>query len=178
MNRLAKLLQNLRQTPGNSELAQEILTQAIIKVLQSQRLLGEILLQVPRIVVSDQEAIFNLAWQNNQLVLKVSSDLAHLQSDEVMVLLEHEALHILWMHPLRYMDSSTPDLVQLATDTAVNQYLSEIPDGTMTIGQLQKLLHQKIAPHQDSSVYLHLLQGLTVKKKNKLKRAGDRKSVV
>lgn len=174
MNRLAKLLRNLRQTPGNSELAQEILTQAIIKVLQSQRLLGEILLQVPRIVVSDQEAIFNLVWQNNRLVLKVSSDLAHLQSDEVMVLLEHEALHILWMHPLRYMDSSTPDLVQLATDTAVNQYLPEIPDGTMTIGQLQKLLHQKIVPHQYSSVYLHLLQGLTVKEKNKLKRVGQR----
>lgn len=174
MNRLAKLLQDLRQTPADDELVQKVLTQAIIKILQTHRLLGEILLQVPRIVVSDQEAIFSLTWQNNQVVLRVfSQGLANLQSDEVVMLLEHEALHLLWMHPLRYMNSPMPELVRLATDTAVNQYLPEAPEGTMTIEQLQKLLHRKILSHQDSSVYLQLLQGLTVEDKNKIKRAGQ-----
>lgn len=51
MNQLAKMLEQLRKKTSDYEMTQRVLTQAIIQVLQSQRILGEILLQVPRRVV-------------------------------------------------------------------------------------------------------------------------------
>ena len=48
MNQLAKMLEQLRKNTSDYEMTQRVLTQAIIQVLQSQRILGEILLQVPR----------------------------------------------------------------------------------------------------------------------------------
>ena len=47
MNQLAKMLEQLRGNTSDYEITQRVLTQAIIQVLQSQRILGEILLQVP-----------------------------------------------------------------------------------------------------------------------------------
>ncbi|MBD7894841.1 peptidase [Limosilactobacillus sp. Sa3CUN2] len=177
MNQLVKMLEQLRRNPQDSELAQRVLTQAIIQILQSQRVLGEVLLQIPRQIVSYQnpKAVVGLFWRKDQIELRVASDkLADLRSDEVVILLEHEALHLLWQHPLRYANSPTPELVQLATDIAVNQYLPEVPRETMTLAQLQRCLHRQISPYQDSSVYLRLLQSLPEKDKRKLRKLGER----
>lgn len=173
MNRLAKMLEQLRVNSMDYELVQRILTQAIIQVLQSQRILGEILLQVPRHVAQEQKAVIGLFWRKDQIELRVDSvKLASLRSDEVVVLLEHEALHLLWQHPLRYANSPTPKLVQLATDIAVNQYLPEVPRETMTLEKLQRSLRRQVSPHQDSSVYLHLLTRLPEQEQRKLLGSG------
>lgn len=175
MNQLAKMLKQLREAPLDDRLTQQILTQAIIQVLQSQRLLGEILLQVPRRIVQGQEALMGLFWRDSQVELRVAPEkLANLRSDEVVILLEHEALHLLWQHPLRYANSPTPELVQLATDIAVNQYLPEVPRETMTLEELQRYLRHRVLPHQDSSVYLRLLKSLPVEEQRKLQRRGTK----
>ena len=171
MNRLAKMLEQLRKNPSDYEMANRVLTQAIVQVLQTQRILGEILLQVPRRVIREQDAILGLFWRKDQIELRVvPQKLADLRSDEVVILLEHEALHLLWQHPLRYANSPTPELVQLATDIAVNQYLPEVPHETMTLEELQRYLHRRILPHQDSSSYLRLLKNLSDQDKQKLQR--------
>ena len=173
MNQLAKMLEQLRKNTSDYEMTQRALTQAIIQVLQSQRILGEILLQVPRRVVQEQDAILGLFWQKDQIELRVvPQKLAELRSDEVVILLEHEALHLLWQHPLRYANSPTPELVQLATDIAVNQYLPEVPRETMTLEKLQRYLQRRILPHQDSSSYLRLLKNLSDQDRQKLRRKG------
>ena len=175
MNQLAKMLEQLRGNTSDYEITQRVLTQAIIQVLQSQRILGEILLQVPRRVVQEQDAILGLFWQKDQIELRVvPQKLAELRSDEVVILLEHEALHLLWQHPLRYANSPTPELVQLATDIAVNQYLPEVPRETMTLEKLQRYLHRRILSHQDSSSYLRLLKNLSDQDKQKLQRKKER----
>lgn len=174
MSQLARLLELLRQAPGDDALTQQVLTQAIIQLLQKQRLLGEILLQVPRQITRQQDATMGLFWQADQIVLRVNPEkLADLRSDELVVLLEHEALHLLWQHPVRYANSPVPDLVTLATDIAVNQYLPETPRGTMTIAELQRLTRRKVQAHQDSGVYLHFLQELPETVKKRLKRADN-----
>lgn len=169
MNELSKMLRALRDSPHDAELTQHILTQAIIQILQSQRILGEILLQVPRRTVENQSTMLGLFWDDNQIELRVVPEkITQLRSDELIILLEHEALHLLWQHPLRYANSSTPELVQLATDVAVNQYLAEEPRETMTLQHLQQILRRKILPYQDSGVYLHLLQKLSPEERQKL----------
>ncbi len=175
MNQLAKMLEQLRKNTSDYEMTQRVLTQAIIQVLQSQRILGEILLQVPRRVVQEQDATLGLFWQKDQIELRVVPEkLAELRSDEVVILLEHEALHLLWQHPLRYANSPMPELVQLATDIAVNQYLPEVPRETMTLEKLQRYLQRRILPHQDSSSYLRLLKNLSDQDRQKLRRKGKR----
>ncbi|MCI1975295.1 MAG: VWA-like domain-containing protein [Limosilactobacillus sp.] len=173
MNQLAKLLEQLRRNPQDYALVYQVMTQAIIQVLQSQRILGEILLQVPRKIDQEQDAILGLSWRENQLEIRIApTPLAELRSDEVVVLLEHEALHLLWQHPLRYADSPTPALVQIATDIAVNQYLPEAPRKTMTLEKLERQLQRRVPPYQDSSDYLHLLLSLSDQEKQKLRTTG------
>lgn len=173
MNQLAKLLEQLRRNPQDAALVYQVMTQAIIQVLQSQRILGEILLQVPRKIDQEQDAILGLSWRKNQLEIRIAPTLlAELRSDEVVVLLEHEALHLLWQHPLRYADSPAPALVQIATDIAVNQYLPEAPRKTMTLEKLERQLQRRVPPYQDSSNYLHLLLSLSDQEKQKLRTTG------
>ena len=88
MNQLAKMLEQLRENTSDYEITQRVLTQAIIQVLQSQRILGEILLQIPRRIVQEQDAILGLFWQKDQIELRVVPEkLAELRSDEVVILL-------------------------------------------------------------------------------------------
>ncbi|WP_054726021.1 DUF2201 family putative metallopeptidase [Paucilactobacillus hokkaidonensis] len=62
---------------------------------------------------------------------------------ELIALLKHEVLHVVWQHPLRYQGSINQNNVALATDVSVNQYLAEVPRGTVTLKDLEKLLDKK-----------------------------------
>ncbi|MBB1079341.1 peptidase [Limosilactobacillus sp. STM2_1] len=159
-----------RETNNNAD---QLITAAIVSVLQDHRMSGEVLLQLPREEKSQLPAVMGLEWHNDRLVLAFNpSRLVHLRSDELKELLEHEALHIIWEHPLRYANPPHPGLVQIATDVAVNQFLSEPPQGTMTLGQLQRLLRRRIMPKQDSQNYLTLLENLPVEQQEKLRQEG------
>ncbi|GGI62474.1 VWA-like domain-containing protein [Limosilactobacillus caviae] len=148
-------------------------TRGVISLLQRQRLLGEVLLQLPRKFDLRFSAVMGLEWENNKLLLFINPDkLDNLSSDEIENLLEHEALHIIWLHPLRYAANPHQHLVQIATDVAVNQYISEPPRNTATLSQLQQLLRQKIAPRLDSQDYLDLLEKLPIEQQEKLRHAG------
>lgn len=168
---LARLRQNSESNTHVTS-AQRI-REAIIGILQKQRLLGEVLLQLPRENDVRLPAITGLKWEDNRLVLVINLEkLASVRDDELQNLLEHEALHLIWMHPLRYASYPHPDLVQIATDVAVNQYLTEPPQGTVTLSQLEKVLRQKLMPKLDSQDYLNILEQLPVEQQEKLHQSG------
>ena len=117
--------------------------------------------------------MMGLRWEDNRLVLVINPEkLANVRNDELQSLLEHEALHLIWMHPLRYASYPHQDLVQIATDVAVNQYLTEPPQGTVTLSQLEKVLRQKLMPKLDSQDYLNILEQLPAKQQEKLHQPG------
>lgn len=153
--------------------APEMASQAVVGILQEYRLLGEILLQLPRQFVDQQPAVAGLRWVRNQLTLVINpTTFIQLRMDDAQLLLAHEALHALWQHPLRYADHPHPKLVKVATDIAVNQYLPAAPPGTATLEQVRRLLHRKVPAHLDSQDYLRLLAKTSVAEREHLKRGG------
>lgn len=153
--------------------APEMASQAVVSILEDHRLLGEILLQLPRQFDDQQPGVVGLRWVGDQLALVINpNSFTQLRMDDAQLLLAHESLHVLWQHPLRYADHPHPQLVKVATDMAVNQYLPAAPPGTATLAQVQRLLRRKIPAHQDSQDYLHLLVKTSVAERERLKEGG------
>ena len=172
---LGDFLARLHQNDGsnNHVTSAQRIREAIIIILQKQRLFGEVLLQLPRENDLQLPAMMGLRWEDNRLVLVINPEkLANVRNDELQSLLEHEALHLIWMHPLRYASYPHQDLVQIATDVAVNQYLTEPPQGTVTLSQSEKALRQKLMPKLDSQDYLNILEQLPAEQQEKLHQPG------
>lgn len=151
----------------------QVITALVADILHDHRLVGEILLQLPRRFDDQFAATMGLAWERDQLVLKINPhQLQKMRRDEARILLEHEALHIVWQHPTRYARHRHPRMVAVATDVAVNQYLPTAPAGTATLAQLQRLLHRRIPAKLDSQDYLRLLEATTLEERERLAKAG------
>ena len=154
-----------------NETARQRLTKAVVNLLTTQRLSGEVLLEMPRTRNQDLDAPIGLAWQHNQLVLEYNDrQLNELTADQLGVRLQHEVLHAIWQHPLRYVSSTHSRRVALATDIAVNQYLKTPPQGTMTLADLEKLLQRPLAAHRDSRYYLRILTHLTPAEQGRIEK--------
>ncbi|MFJ6923710.1 MAG: VWA-like domain-containing protein [Limosilactobacillus mucosae] len=154
-----------------NETARQRLIKAVVSLLTTQRLSGEVLLEMPRTRNQDLDAPIGLAWQHNQLVLEYNDrQLNELTADQLDVRLQHEVLHAIWQHPLRYVSSTHPRRVALATDIAVNQYLKTPPQGTMTLADLEKLLQRPLAAHRDSRYYLRILTHLTPAEQGRIEK--------
>ena len=172
---LGDFLARLHQNDGsnNHVTSAQRIREAIIIILQKQRLFGEVLLQLPRENDLQLPVMMRLRWEDDRLVLVINPEkLANVRNDELQSLLEHEALHLIWMHPLRYASYPHQDLVQIATDVAVNQYLTEPPQGTVPHSQMQKALRQKLMPKLDSQDYLNILEQLPAEQQEKLHQPG------
>lgn len=155
--------------------APAMVSQIIVAVLQKHRLLGEILLQLPRQFDEHQSAVVGLHWRGDQLTLVVNpKTFVELRQDDAQLLLAHEALHVLWQHPLRYANHPHPQLVKVATDMAVNQYLPAAPPGTATLEQVCKLLRRRIPARLDSQDYLRILARTSVTERERLQKGGIR----
>lgn len=173
MATLVQQLASFRQQAGDHNRAQQIVAAAIVQVLQQRRLLGEILIQLPRQIDDQGHPTIGLRWQDNQLRLVVTTKyLQNVDAEMMVLMLEHQALHVLWQHPFRYQNAIHPGLVKVATDVAVNQYLPATPVGTVDLGQLERLLRRKLPRQQDSGVYLKILETLTIPEQERLKKAG------
>ena len=172
---LGDFLARLHQNDGsnNHVTSAQRIREAIIIILQKQRLFGEVLLQLPRENDLQLPVMMRLRWEDDRLVLVINPEkLANVRNDELQSLLEHEALHLIWMHPLRYASYPHQDLVQIATDVAVNQYLTEPPQVTVTLIQFEKALRQKLMPKLDSQDYLNILEQLPAEQQEKLHQPG------
>ncbi len=88
--------------------------------------------------------------------------------DDLVNDLRHQALHIIWQHPLRYAQERDRSLVNVACDVAVNQYLTTPPAGTMTLARLEQILHQPLPVQADSQTYLQILRNLDQRQQTRL----------
>lgn len=148
--------------------AQQRLVDAVKHLLVIDRLAGEILINISREIRPEGETLLDLEWQQNQLVLTGSApQIMVTPMDELVNDCHHQALHILWKHPIRYADTTDSDLVIVACDVAVNQYLPEPPSGTMTLAKLMQILRQPLSAEQDSSYYLQKLRQMNVQQRQR-----------
>jgi len=161
----AEWRQQLLTTPTDATLAAGpvMVERAIIDLLASDQFYGELLTRLPRHLSRQLTVPFALTWRANRLELTMAAvPLAQTftRFDELQAGLKHVALHVLWQHPLRYRQrvARQPELVTLATDLAVNQYVTGLPKHSTGLATVQPLVAAALPVKADSSVYLKLLQ--------------------
>jgi len=140
-----------------------MLDRAVIEILATDQFYGEVLTRLARMANSKLTTPFALVWQANRLNLQFSAQpmaTIFTRFDELQAGLKHVALHVIWQHPLRYrqLAQRQPELVTLATDLAVNQYVTGLPPTSPQLATVQPLVSQPLPRCADSQVYLRLLQ--------------------
>lgn len=150
-------------TASHAAGAATMVTRAVIELLASDQFYGEVLTRLPREVVTSLNAPFALAWRDNRLTLQVAAQpLAQTftRFDSLQAGLKHVALHVIWQHPLRYRErvQSQRQLVTLATDLAVNQYVHGLPANATGLATVQPLVKVRLPLKADSGTYLRLLR--------------------
>lgn len=133
MDQLSQLFQQLTasQDPDQRQrLATRYIAAGVVAILKQQRLVGEVLLALPKEVTVNSPGALALDWKESSLILMVHpTALTEVTPDQLVALLKHEALHVIWRHPLRYSNVADQANVKFACDIAVNQYLSQVPGG-------------------------------------------------
>lgn len=137
---------------------------AVMWLLQHDAFYGRVLSQLT-LTITDDRAPLQLRPVADEWQLAVNP--AALQAttwtgDNWLAMLRHTVLHLLWDHPQRYATAlKTPKqaaLVRWATDAAINDYLTDLPEEALTSRQIATVLKQRVSPWQDSAVYWRLLQ--------------------
>jgi predicted metal-dependent peptidase len=80
-----------------------------------------------------------------------------LSNNEVIGLLKHEILHLLLEHIGRGEDLDN-HLFNLATDTAINQHIKDIPAGGITLDVLKQITDANLESFQTAEYYYNFIQ--------------------
>lgn len=145
--------------------------QAVSYLLQNDRLLGEVIVNLPRKYVSQRQSALVLKWSQDLLTLEIDEEqLDKLRIDELVSQLAHDAYHIIWEHPIRYAHSKHPHLATIACDMAVNEYLKEAPADSWTRSEVEKITRTAFEAQAGSASYLRELLALSLEKRQELAR--------
>jgi len=160
----AQWRQQLNQCPTEPLIVagQTMVDRAVIELLATDQFYGEVLTRLVR-TRAPLKTAFGLAWADNRLKLQYSPAViakTFPRFDSLQAGLKHVALHVIWQHPLRYRDKvqRQKSLVTLATDLAVNQYVTGLPTGMTSLQTVQPLVAKPLPIRADSATYLKLLQ--------------------
>lgn len=152
--------------------AQQRLATAIKRLLTSDRLAGEVLINISREIHATGQEPLGLEWQQDQMILTGSAQQIMVTPlEELVNNCHHQALHIIWRHPIRYAAETDRELVSIACDVAVNQYLPAAVAGTMTLDQLRQIMRQPLAAGQDSGYYLQKLRQMDAQQRRRFQQA-------
>lgn len=177
MDQLSQLFQQLTasQDPDQRQrLVTRYIAAGVVAILKQQRLVGEVLLALPKEVTVNSPGALALDWKESSLILMVHpTALTEVTPDQLVALLKHEALHVIWRHPLRYSTAADQANVKFACDIAVNQYLSQVPGGTATLTDLRKLIHRQVKSGLDSADYLQIIRKNHVDLNGHLRKTGQ-----
>ncbi|TMS99120.1 hypothetical protein FD688_06315 [Apilactobacillus kunkeei] len=138
-----------------------IIAQGILYLIRNKSFYGEILLHLNRDADNTIDTFLALKWSNNQLELVYNP--SHLKDDvegpnDLIAILEHLVMHIVWLHPLRYLKHS--QLNDVAADVAVNQYVSDVYSKGWTLDKINYQYNLNMKPNLDSSQYAKQLYDL------------------
>ncbi|CAI2597913.1 hypothetical protein AKUH1B104J_07210 [Apilactobacillus kunkeei] len=131
-----------------------IIAKGILSLIHNKSFYGEILLHLNRDADDTIDSFLALKWSNNQLELAYNP--THLNDDvaddnDLVAILEHLAMHIVWLHPLRYVNHS--QLNDVASDVAVNQYVTDVYSKGWTLDKINYQYNLDMKPNLDSSQY-------------------------
>ncbi|MBZ5964196.1 peptidase [Leuconostoc gelidum subsp. gelidum] len=136
-----------------------LIVDGIKTLLDESPLYGSIVMNLDREIDLNLDHALALKWHNHRWFLVINpSILTHLftNHNQIALALAHEALHVIWQHPLRYAKQHD-SLIDLGTDLAVNQYLpdqlGELP-GAMTLQTIFEMYGKMLPAQEDSAVYI------------------------
>ncbi|MGQ2282899.1 vWA domain-containing protein [Apilactobacillus kunkeei] len=138
-----------------------IIAKGILSLIHNKSFYGEILLHLNRDADDTIDSFLALKWSNNQLELAYNP--THFKDDvaddnDLVAILEHLAMHIVWLHPLRYVNHS--QLNDVASDVAVNQYVADVYSKGWTLDKINYQYNLDMKPNLDSSQYVKQLYDL------------------
>ncbi|MFC6255414.1 VWA-like domain-containing protein [Secundilactobacillus hailunensis] len=135
------------------------------QLLNSQRFYGELLLRLDKRVDPQLPVAIALTTAKRPALLINPQRLNEMvRSDEdLLSLVEHVVSHLAWQHPQRYAGQGADQLVQLATDMAINDHLHPLYPGAVTRQQVNFKLGLHLAADLGSAEYLAQLK-LVLKK--------------
>lgn len=131
-----------------------IIANGILSLIRNKSLYGEILLNLNRQPDNTIKSFMALKWFYNQLELVFNPSLLKddvTNANDLIAILEHLAMHIVWLHPLRYTNHDQVN--DVASDVAVNQYVSDIYDKGWTLDKINYQYNLDMQPNLDSSQY-------------------------
>lgn len=73
-------------------------------------------------------------------------------------LLKHEMLHLIFGHCTNLYDVDDQETMNQGMDCEINQYIDLLPDGSITLDKVSKLLGEKLEPKKGSWYYYKKLQ--------------------
>lgn len=89
--------------------------------------------------------IFNTKWMNS------------LTEQETVAVLKHEILHLLMVHDLRKNNKYTAEANNIAMDCAINQYITDLPKGGVTLELMSEVCKTTLEAFQTTEYYLSKL---------------------
>ncbi|WP_054656364.1 DUF2201 family putative metallopeptidase [Secundilactobacillus silagei] len=161
-------LANPKDSKAAQQQVQELFATVTSQLLNSQRFYGELLLRLDKRVDSQLPVAIALTTAKRPALLINPQRLNEMvRSDEdLLSLVEHVVSHLAWQHPQRYAGQGADQLVQLATDMAINDHLHPLYPGAVTRQQVNFKLGLHLTADLGSAEYLAQLK-LILKKRSR-----------
>lgn len=143
---------------ATNEQMENLVSSGILYLLNHDALYGNILVNLNRKIDNNISSVVALKWMNNRLILlmnplKINDFIVTPQ--DLIDILQHICMHIIWLHPLRYKQFSK--LEDIAMDIAVNQYVPHVYSQSWTLDKLSFNWNLDLPKRKDSQEYLKLL---------------------
>ncbi|UQS85344.1 VWA-like domain-containing protein [Apilactobacillus apisilvae] len=148
-------------------LIQKLISRVIIDSFSQNKIYGYILMNLKRTGDSNLKSSFALEWEENSLIIGFNPQLfsKSIKSEiDIIAILQHLALHIIWLHPVRY--NGKDNIENIASDISVNQYIDDVPKNAWTIEKITYFYQTKMPKFKDSSEYIKLLNTFMIKQKS------------
>lgn len=137
----------------------KVISQGVIKLIQRYPFYGLLIAKVNRRINPKLNSALGLGWSRHQITLEVNPNefIKRIQTaDDLFFGLEHEALHLIWLHPVRYPRDDA--WTRIGTDVAVNQYVPNGSNRALTLTRLNRSLSLKLPGRKDSAFYIKAIK--------------------
>lgn len=135
---------------------------AIRQIIVEMPFYGGVLIRLKREYRPTLPVAVDITWEAPYWGILINpSKLVDFSKKDVMMILCHQVLHLLWEHPVRYaklIHNPHQKLVSLATDLAINQVLPAGYPGAIMVRDIETSYQIKLPHYADSSEYYRLLQ--------------------
>ena len=154
---LTQQITSLRTTPKSrlDSATAKVIGQGVIKLIQYHPFYGLLIAKVDRQVNPKLGSALGWGWSRRKMVLWFNPFrfIKRIRTaNDLFFGLEHEALHLIWLHPIRYPRNDA--WTQMGTDVAVNQYVPDLSTRALTLIKLNRYLNLQLPDHRNSAFYI------------------------